>query len=62
MKAKVLMKNLIRGEDITKYLDLSGMSRPNIAQRRINVDLPFGMIELWTEKQKGLASTRQARY
>ena len=45
MKAKELDKKFDKGEDISKYLDLSRATRPGRDQRRVNIDLPKWMIE-----------------
>lgn len=60
MKAKQLDKKFDRGEDISKYLDLSRASRPGREQRRINVDLPRWMIEFLDKEARRLGVTRQS--
>ena len=44
MKASNFDKKFDKGEDITKYLDLSRATRPGQEQKRVNVDFPVWMI------------------
>ena len=60
MKAKELDKKFDKGEDISKYLDLSRASRPGCDQRRVNVDLPKWMIEGLDKEAGRLGVTRQS--
>jgi hypothetical protein len=60
MKAKELDKKFDKGEDISKYLDLSRASRPGRDQRRVNVDLPKWMIEGLDKEASRLGVTRQS--
>ena len=60
MKAKELDKKFDKGEDISKYLDLSRASRPGRDQRRVNVDLPKWMIESLDKEAQRLGITRQS--
>ena len=43
MKAREFDKKFDKGEDISKYLDLS---RPEQEQKRVNADFPLWMIHL----------------
>lgn len=46
MKAKDLDKLFDSGEvDITPYLELAQGRRPNLEQKRVNVDFPIWMLE-----------------
>jgi len=60
MKAKELDKKFDKGEDISKFLDLSRASRPGRDQRRVNVDLPKWMIESLDKEALRLGVTRQS--
>lgn len=60
MKAKEFEKKFDKGEDISKYLDLSHASRPARDQRRVNVDLPKWMIESLDKEACRLGVTRQS--
>jgi hypothetical protein len=60
MKAKEFDRTFDRGEDITKYLDLSRARRPEQEQRRVNVDFPVWMIHFLDREAKRLGVTRQS--
>ncbi|MEO1912429.1 MAG: CopG family transcriptional regulator, partial [Myxococcales bacterium] len=49
-----------RGEDITKYLDVSKAHRPEQEQRRVNVDFPIWMIQSLDKEAKRLGVPRQS--
>jgi hypothetical protein len=53
-------KKFDKGEDISKYLDLSRASRPGRDQKRVNVDLPKWMIESLDKEARRLGVTRQS--
>lgn len=60
MKAEQLDDIFDSGSDLLPHLDLSSVRRPNLEQRRVNVDLPIWMIEnLDTEAQR-VGVTRQS--
>jgi hypothetical protein len=44
MKAEEFDRKFDAGEDITGDLDLAGLHRPALEQRRVNVDFPSWMI------------------
>jgi YbbR domain-containing protein len=46
--------------DLENNLDLSALSRPNHAQRRVNVDFPTWMIESLDREASRLGVTRQS--
>jgi hypothetical protein len=48
------------GEDITGDLDLAGLRRPALEQRRVNVDFPSWMIESLDREARRLGVTRQS--
>jgi len=60
MKAKELDKKFDKGEDITKYLDVSKAHRPEQEQRRVNVDFPLWMIHELDKEAKRLGVPRQS--
>lgn len=60
MRAKGLDKKFDKGEDVSKYLDLSRASRPGRDQKRVNVDLPKWMIESLDKEARRLGVTRQS--
>ena len=47
-------------EDITEYLDLASVRRPNRKTRKVNVDLPEWMIRSLDTEADRLAINRQA--
>ena len=47
-------------EDIDEYIDWSNAARPNIEQRRVNLDLPKWMIEKLDIEAKRIGVARQA--
>ena len=53
-------KKFDNGEDITGYLDLKSISRPNLEQKRVNVDFPDWMIESLDKEASRLGVTRQS--
>ena len=59
-KANEFDKKFDKGEDISKYLDLSRASRPGRNQRRVNMDLPKWMIESLDKEASRLGVTRQS--
>ncbi len=48
------------GEDLDEYIDWSKATRPNIEQRRVNLDLPKWMIEKLDIEAKRIGVARQA--
>ena len=48
------------GEDITQFLDLDQAFRPNLEQRRVNLDLPNWMISTLDREAKRVGVTRQS--
>ena len=49
-----------RGEEIDEYVDWFRARRPNLEQKRVNLDLPLWMIELLDREAKRLGIARQA--
>ena len=60
MKAKDFDKKFDEGEDISKYLDLTGARRPAHEQKRVNVDFPIWMIECLDREASRLGVPRQS--
>ena len=61
MKAKDLDKLFDSGEvDITPYLELSQGRRPNLEQKRVNVDFPIWMLQKIDRSAKRLGVPRQS--
>jgi len=60
MKAKEIEKKFDKGEDISRYLDISKARRPEQEQRRVNVDFPLWMIQQLDKEAKRLGVPRQS--
>ena len=61
MKAEEFDKIFDEGkEDVTQYLDLENIRRPNENQKRINLDIPQWMIESLDRESKRIGVTRQS--
>ena len=45
MKAEEFDKKFDSGEDITAYLDMNTIRRPDYEQRRVNVDFPKWILD-----------------
>jgi len=61
MKASELDKKFDEGvEDIVDDLDMSTATRPNRAQKRVNVDFPVWMVESLDREASRLGVTRQS--
>ena len=60
MKAKEFDKKFDEGKDISKYLDVSKARRPELEQKRVNVDFPLWMIHLLDREAKRLGVPRQS--
>ena len=48
------------GEDISAYVNYAKAKRPNLEQKRVNLDLPVWMIERLDQEAKRLGVARQA--
>jgi len=60
MKASEFDKRFDDGEeDITQYLDLSTIRRPNREVQRVNIDFPLWMVASLDREAKRLGVTRQ---
>ena len=60
MKAEEFEKLFDDGEDITHLLDLSSARRPNLEQKRVNVDFPIWMVNQLDREAKRVGVTRQS--
>ncbi|GBD95299.1 hypothetical protein BMS3Abin06_00164 [bacterium BMS3Abin06] len=60
MRAKDIEKKFDKGEDISKYLDISKARRPEQEQKRVNVDFPLWMIQQLDKEAKKLGVPRQS--
>ena len=60
MKAKNIDKKFDEGKDISKYLDVSTARRPELEQKRVNVDFPLWMIQMLDKEAKRLGVPRQS--
>ena len=61
MKAEELDKIFDDGkEDILPHLDMSTLRRPNLDQKRVNVDLPIWMISELDKQASLIGVTRQS--
>jgi hypothetical protein len=61
MKAEELDKIFDEGkEDILPYLDMTTLRRPNLDQKRVNVDLPIWMIQQLDRQADLIGVTRQS--
>jgi len=60
MKAEEFDKLFDDGEDVTHLLDLSSTLRPNLEQKRVNVDFPIWMVNQLDREAKRVGVTRQS--
>jgi hypothetical protein len=60
MKAKNFDEKFDRGEDVTRFLDLSKARRPGREQKRVNVDFPTWMVTSLDREAKRIGVSRQA--
>jgi hypothetical protein len=60
MRAEEFDQKFDDGEDVTGDLDLTGIRRPALEQRRVNVDFPSWMIESLDREARRLGVTRQS--
>ena len=58
--AEELDRRFDDGEDITEFLNLGQAFRPNLEQRRVNLDLPNWMIASLDQEAKRVGVTRQS--
>ncbi len=60
MKAEELDRRFDEGEEITKYLDMSGARRPGEEVKRVNVDFPAWMVHSLDREARRLGVPRQS--
>lgn len=60
MKAKAFDRKFESGADIVADLDLARASRPQLAQKRVNVDFPNWMVDRLDKEARRLGVTRQS--
>jgi hypothetical protein len=60
MRAEEFDRKSDDDEDIIEDLDLGGIRRPALEQRRVNVDFPSWMIESLDREARRLGVTRQS--
>lgn len=60
MKAKDFDKKFDEGEDVSKYLDISKIKRPEQKPKRVNVDFPLWMLRSLDKEAKRLGVPRQS--
>jgi hypothetical protein len=60
MRAEDFDAKFDANDDVTGDLDLAGLRRPGLEQRRVNVDFPAWMIELLDREARRLGVTRQS--
>ena len=60
MKAEQLDDVFESGADLLPHLDLSTVRRPNLEQKRVNVDLPIWMVESLDKEADRVGVTRQS--
>ena len=58
--AEELDRRFDDGEDITEFLNLDQAFRPNLEQRRVNLDLPNWMIASLDQEAKRVGVNRQS--
>ena len=60
MKAREFDKRFDKGEDVSKYLDMTKARRPKQQCKRVNVDFPLWMIHLLDKEARRLGVPRQS--
>ena len=60
MKARAFDRKFNKGEDVTKYVDLSKARRVEHEQKRVNVDFPVWMIHSLDKAAQRLGVPRQS--
>ena len=59
IKAKIFDKKFDKGEDISKYLDISKANRPELRNEKINISFPSWMMKSVDKEAKKLGVTRE---
>ena len=60
MKARDFDKKFEKGQNISKYLDVSKTKRPEQEQKRVNVDFPLWILHSLDKEAKRLGVPRQS--
>jgi len=60
MKAYEIDKKFDEGKDISSHPDISKVRRPELEQKRVNVDFPLWMIQQLDKEAKRFGVTRQS--
>ena len=60
MKTSDFDKKFDDGKDITAFLDLKNVARPNLEQKRVNVDFPAWMVREIDKEATRVGVTRQS--
>lgn len=60
MKAEEFDQRFDQGEDVTSALKLDRARRPEVEQRRVNVDFPAWVVESLDREARRLGVTRQS--
>jgi hypothetical protein len=60
MKASEFDRRFEDGESIIDELDISSARKPNLGQRKVNVDFPIWMIESLDRTARRMGVTRQS--
>lgn len=60
MKANEFDEKFDNGEDIMEFLDFSKAERPNLKNKRVNVDFPVWMLERLDRESQRIGVTRQS--
>jgi len=60
MKARDFDKEFDGGKDVSAHLDRSKARRPELEQKRVNVDFPIWMIRLLDKEAERLGVPRQS--
>jgi len=60
MTAEEFDKKFDDGEDISEYLDMSSIRKPNLEPKRINIDFPTWMVKTLDNEARHIGVSRQA--
>lgn len=60
MKAESFDKKFDDGEDVSDFLDIKNAKRPDLEQKRVNVDFPIWMVKSLDKEAKRIGVTRQS--
>jgi hypothetical protein len=60
MKVEEFDRKFDDGEDISEYLDMSSIRKPNLEPKRINIDFPTWMVKSLDDEARHIGVSRQA--